>query len=88
MPVIFATAPPGARLPFSILRGVSRGSGERGEGSSAPQVAGSLDGCLERADDVLGGRELAVRVRPALEVLAERRTGDGHVVPVDELVLE
>ena len=53
-----------------------------------PEMARLLDRVLERADDLLLRKaELAVLVRPALEVLAEGEAGDGHVVPVDELVL-
>jgi hypothetical protein len=57
-------------------------------GQTAPEVARLLDRFVERADDVLLRAEFAVLVCPAVEVLAERLPGDGHVVAVNELVLE
>ena len=52
-------------------------------------MARLLDGFVERADDVLFREgELAVLVRPPLQVLAECAARDGHAISINKVVLE
>ena len=53
-----------------------------------PDMTGLLDRICERANDILVGKiELSVLVDPAIEVLAEGKTGDGDIAAVYEVVL-
>ena len=48
-----------------------------------------LDRLLEWPDDVLAAElQLAVLMRPAVEVLAQSAPSDGHVVSVNQVVFE
>ena len=92
LPVILATAPPGAKLPFKILywkkRGFERKPSTRSRGKFAPEVTSLFDGFLQRPDYVLFCEgKFAIFVRPAFQILAQSQAGDSHVVAVDQLVL-
>jgi hypothetical protein len=69
LPVILATAPPGAKLPRRILgslknnRAIERRRDE-------PDVSSSFDGFIERTDHVLSRREFSIFVYPTFQVLA------------------
>jgi len=53
-----------------------------------PDMTGLFDRICERPNDILMREiELSVLVDPAVKVLAERKTGDGDVVAVYEVVL-
>jgi len=47
-----------------------------------------LDGIVEWSDDVLTRIQFAVLVRPLFEVFTQCTASDGHVIPVDEFILE
>ena len=51
-------------------------------------MTGWLEGLVERTDNVLGRIKFAEPVRPLLQVFTESLACDGHIVAVDELVLE
>lgn len=62
-------------------------SKERVENS--PDVSSFLDGLVEGSDNILFGEvELAVFVHPSIQVLAEGKSGNRHVVAVDQILLQ
>ena len=83
LPVIFATAPPGARLPFKILFGVRFNSAQTGKKRKGPDMTGGLDGVIQRANDILAGRKFAMFVCPSFEIFSQSEARDGHIITVD-----
>lgn len=92
LPVILATAPPGARLPFRILkcddciREKKANYGEKHE--SQPKMSGFFDGFVEWPDDILTVGQFSVFVYPSFEILAYRAASNSHIVPINAVVLE
>lgn len=48
-----------------------------------------FDRFVQRADNILASKgQLAVLVRPAVQVLSQRATRDGHVIPVNQFIFQ
>lgn len=85
LPVILATAPPGAKLPRRILVSLEKSRGTEGR-RDEPDVSSSFNWLVERTDHVLTRGEFAMFVYPTLQVFAESSTSDRDIISVDEVI--
>lgn len=51
-------------------------------------MATGLDGIVQWSNDVLSRIKFAVLVCPSFEIFAQHTTSDGHVIPINEFILE
>lgn len=59
-----------------------------GHGIGTPDVPSFFDWAFQRPDDVLIRGELPMFMRPSLQILTQCASSNGHVVAVNQLVLQ
>src|SRR3984957_14678003 len=83
LPVIFATAPPGARLPFKILFGVRFNRAQTGKQRYGTDISGDAVAVIEQGKDILACRKFCVFVCPLFEICSQSEACAGHIITVD-----
>ena len=81
-PVILATAPPGARFPFSILEQDGQHFFGAGIKINQPDVPTWFNGVVQWSNEILLKIQFSEFMSPLLEIFAQSTTRDCHVVSV------